>query len=414
MTVDKRISLREWAASEVTAAEADDIRATFARLKGELRPTLELASIIGTNVTVQNLIGSTRLQSGAVIEVEPKIPVGTSWAESIVQLIGDETRIAVVGSQRSTQGPRRNDLSTAIAFEYARRLESALRQDGPIQVYEHHDLISRRLNGRLKLSKWVRSNFLNPALFPIERDEFSVANDFARGLSLVSGLFLRSALNGQLASRLRALETAVIPGQALPAFVNPAVALRHLPAQWAKYQPAWDIAAAVLRNRSVVGDPGHASGLEVALEPWPLLETLLSRSLRALVKFKAPEGYQLAPKTRWPLLTKHGSVVQRVEPDGLLLRDGTAAVTFEAKYAESGDTPRRAHSFQALATAAALHSPLAVIVYPDDAPIRFFDVAGFNGRPKRLATVGLSMFTYRRRGGAEDRAHRLEQLLNDH
>jgi hypothetical protein len=396
--VDERISLREWEPADLKATHADDVRDAFVRLKGELLPSPELATFAGNRITVQNMIGTARLRSGAIIDVEPKISVDTQWAESVAQLITRDTRIAVTGSQRSKHSPKRNDLSSAIANEYALRLERVLRQDGPIQIYEHHRIVSRRLNGHLNVSKWVRSNILNPAIFPVERDEFTVANDFNRGLSMVCGLFLRSALNGGLAARLRRLETSILPGHPLPVFINPSVASRTLPSQWSRYQPAWDIAAAVLRNRSVVGDPGHTAGLEVALEPWPLLETLLERALKTLAKMKVDEGYEFVPKTSYPLLTSEGRDAQKVEPDGLLMREGSVLATFEAKYTRAGATPERAHSFQALSTAAALHSPLAIITYPGDGPTQIFAVEGFQGKPARLATVGLSMFTYKSRG----------------
>lgn len=411
--MDERISLREWEPADLEATCAEDLRHAFVGLKSELRPRLDLATVTGNRVIVQNMIGTARLRSGAIIDVEPKISVGANWAESVAQLITRDTRIAVTGSQRSKHSPKRNDLSSAIANEYALRLERALRQDGPIQIYEHHQIASRRLNGHLNISKWVRSNILNPTIFPVERDEFTVANDFNRGLSMVCGLFLRSALNGRLAATLRRLETSVLPGHPLPMFINPSVASRTIPSQWSRYKPAWDIAAAVLRNRSVVGDPGHTAGLEIALEPWPLLETLLERGLKTLAKMKVDDGYEFVPKTSYSLLSSEGRDAQKVEPDGLLMRRGSVLATFEAKYTKAGATPEHAHSFQALSTAAALHSPLAVIAYPGDDPTRIFTVEGFQGRPARLATVGLSMFTYQRRerGGCGD--ERIARLLDE-
>lgn len=410
--MEARLNVQEWNAVDLTAIQITDVRATINRLKTELRPRLDLAELNNSQLTIRNLIGSARMPSGTVLTVEPKVPTGTNWADAVVQLLNSETRIAVTGSQRSKQSARRDDLSTAIAFEYARRLEEALRHEGPIQVYEHHAQRSRRLNGRLDVSKWVRSTILKPTEFPIERDELTAGNDFARGMSLVAGLFRRSALDGRLSLRLRSLETAILPGHPLPSFVNPAVTSRILPPQWAKYRPAWDIASAVLRNRSIIGDPGHATGLEVSVEPWPLLETLLERSLQELAKGSNEEGYSFIPKSKWPILTQNSKIHAEVEPDGLLYKDGMVAASFEAKYTRPGSVPHRSHTFQALATAAALSSPLAILVYPGEQPLQIFDVQGItNGAPKKLATLGLSMFSYSRGGGDNLRARIIEQAL---
>jgi hypothetical protein len=208
------------------------------------------------------------------------------------------------------------------------------------------------------------------------------------------------------------LETAVIPGEPIPHFVNSSVANRSLPSQWTNFQPAWDIAAAVLKNRSVVGAPGSTVGLEVAVEPWPLLETLLERSLSALETIYLDEGYKFEAKRSWPLLDRAGKRALQVEPDGLLTKHGEVVATFEAKYTRPGPAPAREHTFQAITTAAALGAPLAVIVYPGDEPFRRFDIRGSSEYPRDLVTMGLSMFSYLRPVGDESRARQLHQLLS--
>lgn len=410
--MEERLRVVEWEPVPLTTEQSADVRDGLERLRSELRPTLDLGVIVHDQLTVQNLIGSARMPSGRVLEAEPKIANSGNWASALVQLLDKDTRIAVTGSQGSRSSARQ-DLTRAIAFEYARRLESAIRRDGPLHIYEHNDLVSRRPHGHLNISRWVRTSVLNPTLFPVGRDEYTISNDFSRGLSRVSGLLSRSGASGQLASRLRELETAVIAGNSLPSYVNPAVALRRLPAQWLSYQPAWDIAAAILRNRSVVGDPGRASGLEVAVEPWPLLETLLERSLQTFASNARAEGYRFERKSIWPLIAHpNGRPAQQVEPDGLLSRDGKIVATFEAKYSRPGSVPAREHTFQALTTASALNSPLAVLVYPGDQPVRFFEVRGGNPTPAKLATVGLSMFAYSRGAGDEMRAEVIKRALS--
>lgn len=406
----KRIPVRENVPENHPVDTVSAITEAIAQVQPVLRPRLKQLKVSGNTVEVRNLIGSIPLEDGSVLEIDPKVKTDEPWADAVVQLLTDTTRIAVTGSQRSSVSPRKNDLSSALAIEYARRLEKALAQEGPLQVYEHHHLTSRRPNGHLNVGKWVRGAILDPAMFPIERDELTVANDFTRGLSIVAGHLRRSSLSQNLSSRLRRLETLVIPGTAAPTYVNPAVAQRPLPAQWAKYKPAWDIAAAVLRNRSIVGDPGRSVGLEVAVEPWRLLETLLDRVLETLARI--PERQlQVEPKTSHPLLSINNSTATNVIPDGVLKRAGSVVATFEAKYTLPAATPAEGHVYQALSAAAALRSPLSVIVYPGDEPATRYDVRGFNGTPASLVTIGLSMYSYSRGSGDQERAKRIDTVL---
>ena len=389
---------------------AEEISRTIEELKGTLRPRLPQCVQEGQTITLRNLIGSVRLPSGRVLEVNPKVPVDSTWAGAVVQLLTDESRISVTGSQRSQQSRPRNDLTTAIAFEYARRLELALAKEGPVQVYERHHLDSRRLNGRLDISRWVRSAPLQPTKFPLGRDEFTVGNDFSRGLSLVAGYFRRSALDASLASRLRRLESAVIPGMPLPSYVDPTVANRRLPAQWPTFRTAWDIAAAVLRNRSIVGDPGHSVGLEVAVEPWQLLETLLERTLESVGRATGGE-IQSERKTTHGLLFQNGRMVQPVIPDGVLTSRGRVVASFEAKYTNPMLIPAEPHIYQTLAAAGVLDAPLAILIYPTGAPLQVYDVRARGSQEMKLATIGLDLIEYRRDGGADERAAKLIEVI---
>lgn len=387
-----------------------EITATADYLNSLLRPRRPVAVINGEIVNFRNMVGSARLSNGTIIEVMPKVRDTPDWASAVVQLLEPNTRIAVTGSQRSQLTAHRGNLSSAIALEYARRLESALSSEGPLRVYERQHCISRRLSGRLDVTKWVRSSILNPASFPVGRDELTPENDFARGLSLVAGWLGRAADDGALSSRLRRLQAAVIPGFAVPAYVNPSIAQRPMPTQWGKYGPAWDIAAPLLRHRSPVGDPGRAPGLEVAVEPWPLLETALTRALQTLAQFGS--GYELFPKTRYPLLCFGGRSAVSVVPDGALLRHGRIVATFEAKYTVPGPNPSENHVHQALTTAAALSSPVSVLVYPGDQFPKRYTVTGFQGTPVALYTVGLRLFSYVRGVGDKERAHIVSEILS--
>jgi hypothetical protein len=405
-----RISFKENVTQPVDDVLRAELLAARVALRKDLAPRLEQLVVGENTATLQNLVGSFRLPRGDVVDVLPKVDGGRDWSEAVVQLLTADTRISITGSRRSRATPRRNDLTYAIALEYARRLEMAIRHAGPIEVYERHHLLSHRLRGHLNVSKWMRTALLDPTRFPVSVDELSGANDFSRALSVVAGQLGRSIPSGELSAQLRRLQSEVIPGQATPSHAPSAVSRRMLPAQWSTYRPAWDLAVALLRNHSIIGDAGRSIGLEVAIEPWPLLETLLTRALHGVAR---DTGMDVAPKTNHPLLRRmDGAIATRVVPDGALQFEGRTVATFECKYTVPGATPRDSHAHQALATAAALGAPVAVLVYPNDEPALSYRVEGFQGRPANLITVGLSMYSYRRTSGDEDRAALLRQVLN--
>lgn len=409
---DSTFAVTEWEPADLPQPVAAQARTAIAGLKEVLQPRIsQIKSQPGGVTTIRNLLGSVRLTSGDTLLVQPRHDVDDRWTESIAQLLDAGTRIAVSGHQRSSQSERRNDLVTAVAAEYANRLDAALRRVGPIEAYRREQRKSGRLSGHLRVSQWMRTTTLNPAVFPIEYDSFTTANDFSIALTKVAWILAISSRNGRVSSRLRALERQLLPGQPPATVINPAIARRPMPPQWAAFGPAWDIAAAVLRNRSVVGDPGSVAGLEVAVEPWPLLEVLLERALRAFAQQSNGE-YEFVPKGHYPLLAHGQSTVQSVEPDGLLARDGVPEMSFEAKYTTWTSPPHRSHVFQALTTAAALNTPTAVLVYPGSDPLRLYTVNGFAGRPSRLATLGLSMFTYTRGTGDVQRGEQVAALFD--
>lgn len=375
-----------------------------------LKPSFQQVSRSDGVVEVKNLVGSVRMSDGTVLEVAPKVQTSSIWPQAVVQLLDESSRISVTGSQRSRQGNAHHDLTGIIAFEYARRLERALSKDGTLQLFERQQHISRRINGRLDVGSYALNAWRDPILFPLQRDDLTVANDFAKGLSLVCRAFRRSIAHGPLGARLLRLESAVIPGRPLPEHINPSIAGRPLPSQWANYRPAWDIAAAVLRNRSLINDPGHSLGLEVAIEPWPLLETLLERSLKAVERIS--ETLVFREKRKYPILKMGDSIVGQVEPDGVLLENtGRVVATFEAKYTLPSSHPKDEHRYQALAAAAVLHSPVAILVYPGTQSPKIYDVQGFNGQPAQLATIGLGLYQYERGTGEANRAAAIVELL---
>ena len=419
--MSERFQLREYESLAVSPAQLSEFTAGAEKLAAQLRPSITQFRSDGRTVSFGNIVGSFSLNNGDVVEIAPKIP-GTNWTSAVLDLLADDSRLAVTGSQQSRPSRRDDDLATALSLEYARRLEEAIRTDGPMQVYERQHEVSRKWRGRLDVSRWARTSAVDPARFPMSRDELSHVNDFTKGLSVVAGMLSRSAAGIETTTRLRRLQYAALPGSPAPSFVSAAIGQRRMPAQWASYLPAWQIAAPILRSQSLVGDPGRATGLEVAVEPWRLLETLLGRVLRELAS--TDPGFVAQPKRSYPLLaeqrpessayeqteyldstnetsaTPHSAFPGSVEPDGCLSdTQGRTIATFEAKYSTA---VKREHVFQALSTAAALNSPLAVLVYPWREPPRTLSVTGFHGSPRSLVVLGAGLFDYRR--GAHDRA----------
>jgi hypothetical protein len=173
----------------------------------------------------------------------------------------------------------------------------------------------------------------------------------------------------------------------------------------------------LLRSQSIIGDPGRATGLEVAVEPWRLLETLLERAIVEVASMGA--DLQVIPKTAHALLVDPSPAAPNatngfprwVEPDGVLSRmDGRVAATFEAKYS---NRPKREHVYQALSTAAALTSPVAVLVYPWREERLHYEVVGFHGHPLTLATMGVDLFSYRRGSSDRELASAIGGLLRE-
>ena len=184
------------------------------------------------------------------------------------------------------------------------------------------------------------------------------------------------------------------------------------------YQPAWSIAVAILSNSSLLRSTGQHRGVEVAIEAWPLLEHLLERGLRAAQQEAAASGrtISIVPKGLRALLTNpsYSASARFVEPDGQLAEAGQTIATFEAKYSPgplASRWPPRSHIFQALSTAAACDSPLAVLVYPRSFEPIWWDVAGFGGQPSHLAAIGVGLFSYRRGAGDIAAGQALSKVL---
>jgi len=87
--------------------------------------------------------------------------------------------------------------------------------------------------------------------------------------------------------------------------------------------------------------------------------------------------------------------------------------TFEAKYSVPRYTSSRGHIFQAMTAAAAIDSPLAVLVYPEDAAPIIWGSAT-SGNPRTVLAVGLDMYSFRRGTGDEEKGQYLWRAIRSH
>ncbi len=244
-------------------------------------------------------------------------------------------------------------------------------------------------------------------------------------MAFTANLLARGTRHALVANKLLRLAARLTPGRTVVTHVAPAMFHRPLPPQWRGYESAWSIVLAVLRNQSLLNSTGKLSGFEVAIEPWPLLETLLARVLRTAVEQLNDRAatFVSVPKRQYPVLKlksfagqsfEEGSDGQDqfLEPDGLITRNDSALATFEAKYTTFDGRPEEHHIYQALTAAAVLSARVSVLVYPGQHPPRWYDVQGFGGRPAKLVALGLDMYSYKRAGGDSSRAEEIKQILS--
>ena len=367
--------------------------------------------------TIRGVVGTIAVRAGVVLDVTPKVAAEDNWIAAVLDLLLPPDPIDVAGDRRAGLARHRN-LLDVLAGIYAERLGRALRRDGPILVMERRQATMPVLKGKLRITDWARRAAWEPHRFPVAFQELTVDNDYSRALARVATLLAQGTTNPRTRGTLLDGARALRPGAPEVAHVGTHLALRRLPAQWAAYEPAWDITVSVLSRRSLLGSVGARHGVSIAIEAWPLLERLLERALTAAVRAArdSPRMLTAPTKTGTALLRPargHAVPGRRVIPDGRLAENGQHVATLEAKYARLNlaDGPPREHVFQALSTAAACNSPLAVLVYPDRLEAAWWEVQGFHGHPAYLAVIGLGLFSYRRGAGDVDRGQRLLDLL---
>jgi hypothetical protein len=413
----RSLAVDEGVAFAVEEGLRGPLRVACHRVQQQIAPRAPVLEEAAGTFTVRGVVGTIALRPGVVLDVAPKVAVEADWIAATLDLLLSPDRIDVAGDRRSGIAQRR-DLLDVLAGIYADRLRGALRRDGPILVMERRTTTAPVLKGKLRTSAWARRAAWEPHRFPVAFQELAADNDYSRALAHVAHVLARGACSPRTRGSLLDSARALRPGAPELTHAETHLALRRLPSQWSAYAPAWDIAVSVLTRRSLLGSVGARHGVSVALETWPLLERLLERALHAAVRAGRDSGRMIsAPaKHATTLLRAAGDgalPVRSVIPDGRLVEDARHVATFEAKYArcDAAAGPPREHVFQALATAAACQSPLAVLVYPDDFAPAWWRVSGWDGAPRWLAAIGLGLFGYRRGAGDRARGARLLELL---
>lgn len=394
------IDVIEGAEFNLPQAEAVRLREAVERLHAKLRPSFPLLTERGGNFRLTNLVGTVDLGRGLVVQVSPKVAADDDWTTAVVSLLTGKEGLDVAGERRAGTSQTHNRLLDGVAAVYLRRLEKAFRQEGPIVLMERVMAELPYLHGKLDATKWARSALWRPHIFPVSRTQLAQDNPFTRGFLLVADTLAQICSDQKIRNGLRSIARDLAAGMPRAGAVSASIASRTLPEQWSAYKPAWALAAAILSKTSLFGPTGQHAGVGLALEAWPLLETLLERTLQSVEQIGAMAGrsftYRMQGEVR--LLRPLGPAPQSrfsPEPDGRLFEDGVLIASFEAKYSRfDGKSPTRDHTYQALSTAAACEAPLAVLVYPNAFEPLVWEVAGFHGTPTHLLAIGLDLFKW--------------------
>ncbi|MCA8135667.1 McrC family protein [Burkholderia cepacia] len=402
---------------QLSSADAQKLRRAVERLSVQLKPSFSLLSERAGAFKLMNVIGTIDLGSGVFIQVSPKVQATADWTTAVVSLLTGSESIDIAGERRAGLSSVHNKLLDALSGAYLVRLETAFRQDGPIVLMERVSKELSYLHGKLDVTRWARSALWRPQVFPVSRTEPAQDNPFTRCLTHVAEKLAHATHSQEIRNKLRAVARDLSAGMPKMAQGAPTLTRQPLPEQWSAYKPAWSLAISIMSRTSLLGAKGNHNGVGLAIEAWPLLETLLERTLQSVQKLGVVQGrqftYQMQGSVR--LLTPVGGPPQKPfapEPDGRLFENNTLIATFEAKYTEfEGEAPSRNHIYQALSTAAACGAPTAILVYPNSFSPIVWNVSGFQGRPSRLIALGLDMFTWLPTTQAQSRAQMILDVL---
>lgn len=408
------LDVREGDEFSLDPQHAQRLRRACERLRNQLNPRFQILHERAGTFQIRNIIGSIDLGGGALIHVSPKVPTSTNWVAAATWLLTGSENIEVAGQRRAGISSLHHNLLEALARIYLNRLQRAYRQDGPIVLMERISRTLPYLHGKLDVTRWARTAAWRPHLFPVSRTELAQDNPYTRGLMHVADRLAHISVDPAVRNGLHTLSRDLASG--LPLSSRAVLPNTHssLPDQWKAYEPAWSLAKAVLTRTSLFGASGNFTGVGMAIEAWPLLETLLEKTLADVQRLGRTLGtaYTYRMQGSVPLLTPMGASPQRSfspQPDGRLFCDGQLLATFEAKYSRFDENvPAREHIYQSLCTAAACGSGTAVLVYPNKFSPMFWNVSGFQGRPLRLIAIGMDMFCWPLPSVPESRA---EQLL---
>ena len=347
--------------------------------------------------SIQNMIGTVGLKGGSLVEILPKTGAH-SWMPAVTGLLGSKTRFHVTTTNCSSEGNVESTLTEAIAQEYANRLQRALSKSGPMLTYEHIYCASTKLTGRLNLSKWIVRRITDPAHFNIDKEELAHDNVFTRAMDIVAEGMSLANISAETKLALLRTRKELRPDCPKALLLDRSTVDRQFPEQWQAYKPAWDIASAIIRGKGYnYGSTGSSFGIELAIEPWPLLEALLELCMQWICdKTSYSDSYE-SQKTKRLFIEAN----RTVKPDGVLYRNGRVLACLDAKY--KTNTLSRNDLYQALATAAAFKSPISILVYPDNSPMQYYRTIT-EGCPKTVATVGIDLFSFSKTADLESHA----------
>ena len=410
--------------SDLTPSDQVDLRRAREDLKRRLRPRRPLFEDSAYGPVPGNIIGTVTLNGRTQIRVLPKVEAGAEWVRACLDLMVPE-RASVAGNRRASKQAGLPSLEAGLAVIFRDRLTRALQSEGPIEVIHGEYARSDSLTGRLDVEKWITGRAMRELTFPVHRPVLDANNDFTSALSLACMVLARSVDNSSTRSALVKLSRDLRPGLAQPTAVNPAVLAQRLPPQWSSFEEAWSIAQVVLLNSGFASRRGVLSGVEVALEPWVLLEELLDRTVRQVVRCAQAKGiaWKCERQATVQLLTPGeagASPLERIlsprvaHPENLIVGPEGVVASFEAKYSRPKSPEQiRGHMYQLLTTAAHAGSPCAVLVYPELAePIHWVN-ASERTSVRDVYAIGLDLFGYSAVDGCGSRADAIFSMVSD-
>lgn len=407
---------------DLTPSEQADFRRARTDLERRLRPRRLPFEDAAQGPVPRNIIGTVTLNSRTQIRVLPKVQNGADWIRACLDLMIPE-RASVAGNRRASRRAAQPSLESGLAVIYRERLTRALRSEGLIEVIHEEYALSDSLTGHLDVERWVMGRAMRELTFPVHRPVLDANNDFTATLAMACTVLARSVDDGATRSALFKIARDLRPGLAQPTATNHAVLAQRLPSQWSAFDNAWSIAQVVLANSGFASRHGLLSGVEVALEPWVLLEELLDRTVRHVVSRARSLGLdwrcerQATVQLLDPVEPGNGALTRLLSPrvahpENLIVGPEGVVASFEAKYSRpNGPAQIRSHMYQLLTAAAHAGSPCAVLVYPElAAPIHWTTASGRTS-VRDVYAVGLDLFGYTAVDGCGARVETILEMI---